>query len=161
MALLSEVSRGRRGGPRRGAGPFSPFVGQHGIDHLVGPLPLHPLVLHQVGLAPHAQALEDAGRRGVPGIDLSEDPVDPEFTEGQIDDRTRRFGRQSLTLRRGMEDVADLGLPMALLRGFALLARTAGLLGQLAEEQRHPIGMDIYLAVDRNADYSPPVPPEQ
>jgi citrate synthase len=52
--------------------------------------------------------------------------------------------------------LADLGLPPALLRGFALLARTAGLLGQLAEEQRRPIGMDIYLAVDRNTDYQPP-----
>jgi citrate synthase len=57
--------------------------------------------------------------------------------------------------------LADLGLPVSLLRGFALLARTAGLLGQLAEEQRRPIGMDIYLAVDRNADYQPPQPPEQ
>jgi citrate synthase len=52
--------------------------------------------------------------------------------------------------------LADLGLPVSLLRGFALLARTAGLLGQLAEEQRRPVGMDIYLAVDRNADYQPP-----
>jgi citrate synthase len=57
--------------------------------------------------------------------------------------------------------LADLGLPVGLLRGFALLARTAGLLGQLAEEQRHPIGMDIYLAVDRNADYLPPDPPHR
>jgi citrate synthase len=55
--------------------------------------------------------------------------------------------------------LADLGLPVGLLRGFALLARTAGLLGQLAEEQRRPIGMDVYLAVDRNADYRPPDPP--
>ena len=31
--------------------------------------------------------------------------------------------------------LADLGLPVELLRGFALLARTAGLLGHLAEEQ--------------------------
>jgi citrate synthase len=52
--------------------------------------------------------------------------------------------------------LADLGLPPDLLRGFALLARTAGLLGQLAEEQRRPIGMDVYLTVDRNADYQPP-----
>jgi citrate synthase len=56
--------------------------------------------------------------------------------------------------------LADLGLPIGLLRGFALLARTAGLLGQLAEEQRRPIGMDVYLAVDRNADYVPPDPPD-
>ena len=52
--------------------------------------------------------------------------------------------------------LADLGLPPELLRGFALLARTAGLLGHLAEEQRHPLGMDMYLTVDRNADYQPP-----
>ena len=34
--------------------------------------------------------------------------------------------------------LADLGLPVELLRGFALLARAAGLLGQLAEETRRP-----------------------
>ncbi|HEY4568645.1 MAG TPA: citryl-CoA lyase [Kribbella sp.] len=52
--------------------------------------------------------------------------------------------------------LADLGLPVELLRGFALLARAAGLLGQLAEERRRPIGMDAYLAVDRNAVYVDP-----
>jgi citrate synthase len=49
--------------------------------------------------------------------------------------------------------LADLGLPVDLLRGFALLARAAGLLGHLAEERRNPIGMDIYQTVDRNAVY--------
>jgi len=52
--------------------------------------------------------------------------------------------------------LADLGLPVELLRGFALLARAAGLLGQLAEERRRPVGMDVYLAVDRGAYYVPP-----
>jgi citrate synthase len=52
--------------------------------------------------------------------------------------------------------LADLGLPVELLRGFALLARTAGLLGQLAEEQRRPIGTDVYMTVDRNAVYVDP-----
>ena len=52
--------------------------------------------------------------------------------------------------------LADLGLPVELLRGFALLARAAGLLGQIAEERRRPIGMDAYLAVDRNAVYLEP-----
>jgi citrate synthase len=52
--------------------------------------------------------------------------------------------------------LADLGLPADLLRGFALLARTAGLIGHLAEEQRRPVGMDIYLTVEHNADYQPP-----
>ena len=50
--------------------------------------------------------------------------------------------------------LADLGLPVDLLRGFALLARAAGLLGHLAEERRNPLGMDIYLTVDRNAVYT-------
>jgi citrate synthase len=49
--------------------------------------------------------------------------------------------------------LADLGLPIDLLRGFALLARAAGLLGHLAEERRNPIGMDVYMTVDRNAVY--------
>ena len=56
--------------------------------------------------------------------------------------------------------LADLGLPIDLLRGFALLARTAGLLGQLAEERRRPIGMDVYRAVDGNATYVDPGEPE-
>jgi citrate synthase len=54
--------------------------------------------------------------------------------------------------------LADLGLPADLLRGFALLARTAGLLGQLAEEQRRPVGMDLYLTVERNTATLPPTP---
>ncbi|SCK13045.1 citryl-CoA lyase [Streptomyces sp. WMMB 322] len=52
--------------------------------------------------------------------------------------------------------LADLGLPVGLLRGFALLARTAGLLGQLAEETRRPVAGDIYMSVDRNAVSVPP-----
>src|SRR5262252_5547236 len=52
--------------------------------------------------------------------------------------------------------LADLGLPPELLRGFALLARTAGLLGHLAEERRRPIAMDIYQTVEHDAVYLPP-----
>ncbi len=52
--------------------------------------------------------------------------------------------------------LADAGLPPELLRGVALLARTAGLLGHLAEEMRSPVAMDVYDAVDRNARYVPP-----
>ena len=55
--------------------------------------------------------------------------------------------------------LADLGLPVELLRGFALLARAAGLLGQIAEERRRPIGMDAYLTIDRNAVYVNPDEP--
>ena len=52
--------------------------------------------------------------------------------------------------------LADAGIDVALLRGVALLARCAGLLGHLAEEMRRPVGNDIYMTVDRNARYLPP-----
>jgi citrate synthase len=54
--------------------------------------------------------------------------------------------------------LADLGLPLELLRGFALLARTAGLIGQLAEELRHPVARDVFLSVDLNNRSVPPDP---
>jgi citrate synthase len=47
--------------------------------------------------------------------------------------------------------LADLGFPAPLLRGFALLARTAGLLGHLAEELQSPMGMRLYREVDERA----------
>ena len=52
--------------------------------------------------------------------------------------------------------LADLDLPLSVMREFALLARCAGLLGHLAEEQTDPIGIDVYMNVDRNIDYRPP-----
>ncbi|MGH3373851.1 MAG: citryl-CoA lyase, partial [Actinoallomurus sp.] len=52
--------------------------------------------------------------------------------------------------------LADLGLPLELLRGTVLLARCAGLLGHIAEEIRRPVANSIYMAVDRNAEYVPP-----
>ena len=54
--------------------------------------------------------------------------------------------------------LADLDLPLEVLRGVALLARCAGLLGQMAEEIRRPIANSIYMTVDRNAEYIPPPP---
>ena len=53
--------------------------------------------------------------------------------------------------------LADFGIPPHLTRGVSLVARSAGLLGHIAEELRSPIGQQVYDAVDRNAEYSPPV----
>jgi citrate synthase len=52
--------------------------------------------------------------------------------------------------------LADLGFPPDLLRGFALLARTAGLLGHLAEEMRTPVGQSIYRETDESVRYISP-----
>jgi citrate synthase len=51
--------------------------------------------------------------------------------------------------------LADLGFPPALMRGFALVARTAGIVGHLAEEMAQPLGMPLYQEVDRRAVYEP------
>jgi citrate synthase len=52
--------------------------------------------------------------------------------------------------------LADLGIPVELLRGTVLLARCAGLLGHIAEEIRRPVANSIYMTVDRNAEYVDP-----
>jgi citrate synthase len=46
---------------------------------------------------------------------------------------------------------ADLGFPPDIVRGFALLARTAGLVGHLAEEMADPIGLRLWLDVEHRA----------
>lgn len=46
---------------------------------------------------------------------------------------------------------ADLGFPPTIVRGFALLARTAGLVGHLAEEMEQPIGRKLWLDVEQRA----------
>ena len=42
------------------------------------------------------------------------------------------------------------------MRGFALLARCAGILGHLAEEMTDPVAQEMYMNIDRNTDYQPP-----
>jgi len=51
--------------------------------------------------------------------------------------------------------LSDLGFAPEILRGFALLARAAGLLGHIAEEMRTPVGQQIYDDVDAHVDYRP------
>ncbi|MEW6477400.1 MAG: citryl-CoA lyase [Actinomycetota bacterium] len=49
---------------------------------------------------------------------------------------------------------ADLGFPPEIVRGFALLARTAGLVGHLAEEMTDPIGRRLWLDVEHRVNYT-------
>ncbi len=120
-----------------------------------------------------------AGRR-IPGlghpVHKVEDPRTPRLYA--IADEAGRLGPHLVLLRHvaaahqevtgkalpvngagvGGAALADLGFPASLVRGFALLARTAGLIGQLAEELRHPVGNDIFLSVDLNNRSVPPDP---
>jgi citrate synthase len=47
--------------------------------------------------------------------------------------------------------LADMGFPPSLARGFALLARTAGLVAHLAEEAENPIGLRLWREVEDRA----------
>ncbi|HZA82645.1 MAG TPA: citryl-CoA lyase [Actinomycetes bacterium] len=49
--------------------------------------------------------------------------------------------------------LADLGFPPRLVRGFAILARAAGLVGHLAEEMADPMAMTLYRDVEERAVY--------
>lgn len=51
--------------------------------------------------------------------------------------------------------LADLDIPQQMLRGVVLLARCAGLLGQLAEEMRTPVAPNIFNHVERSARFLP------
>lgn len=55
--------------------------------------------------------------------------------------------------------LADLGFPPFLARGFALLARTAGLIAHLGEEAAQPIGMRLWKELDERASTLPSGPP--
>ncbi|HEY3904425.1 MAG TPA: citryl-CoA lyase [Streptosporangiaceae bacterium] len=123
----------------RAAGRFVPGLG-HPVHKVTDPrTPVLIAIAEEEGLrGPHLRLFEAIGR------------VHPEV-----------LGRRLPLNGAGTcgAALADLGLPPELLRGFALLARTAGLLGHIAEEQRRPIGMDIYNTVEHNAIYDPPDPP--
>ena len=51
--------------------------------------------------------------------------------------------------------LADLGFAPAIVRGFALLARTAGLVAHLAEEMAQPMGMPLFREIDERVTYDP------
>jgi len=78
----------------------------------------------------------------------------------ETDDHPTTLGRRRFLASIGAgvagAALADLGFPVELLRGAALLARTAGLLGHLAEETRSPLGMPLYREIDERAVYEPP-----
>jgi len=51
--------------------------------------------------------------------------------------------------------LADCGVPTEIMRGFALIARCAGLVGHLLEEHHHPAMQAMWDAADRAVPYDP------
>ena len=49
---------------------------------------------------------------------------------------------------------AELGIPVRVMRGFAIISRAAGLVAHLAEEQREPTGRYIWDLVDHDIPYA-------
>ena len=49
----------------------------------------------------------------------------------------------------------DLGFPTTMIKAIPILARTAGLLGHLAEEQRRPIGFLLAHHAEEAVAYDP------
>jgi citrate synthase len=52
--------------------------------------------------------------------------------------------------------LADVGMPAEIMRGFALIARCAGLVGHLHEEQQQPAMEKIWEAAERAVPYQDP-----
>jgi citrate synthase len=54
--------------------------------------------------------------------------------------------------------LSDLGYPWQIMRGFSLIARSAGLVGHLLEEQSEPLGRQIWDLVERAVPYEGTLP---
>jgi citrate synthase len=123
---------------RRGAGELIPGLGHHVHKHGDPRTPrLFQIAAEEALVGPHLSLLAAIGRVHAPIVGRAL-PVNGAGACGAA--------------------LADLGMPLELLRGFAVLARTAGLVGQLAEELRNPVANEIFLSVDRNNRPIPPLP---
>lgn len=54
--------------------------------------------------------------------------------------------------------LSDLGYPWQIMRGFSLIARSAGLVGHILEEQSEPLGREIWDLVERAVPYTGTLP---
>jgi citrate synthase len=121
---------------RKAAGGFVPGLGHHLHKNGDPRTPVLIEIAREAGqYGPHLALFEAVGRvaPGILGKDL---PLNGAGACGAA--------------------LADIGIPLELLRGVVLLARCAGLLGHLAEEIRTPIADTVFHTVESNAVYTPP-----
>jgi citrate synthase len=105
-------------------------------------------------LDPRAERiLELADTRGVSGVHVG-------LARDFRDAAAEVWGRP-LTLNVSMPIAAvmlDLGFPASAVKAVPILARTAGLLAHLAEEQENPIGFAMAKQAEQSVEYRPPAP---
>jgi citrate synthase len=74
----------------------------------------------------------------------------------QLRDAVAETWGKPLTMNVSMPIAAvmlDLGFPSSAVKAVPILARTAGLLAHLAEEQEHPLGFQLAKAAEEAVDY--------
>ena len=105
-------------------------------------------------LDPRAERiLELADARGVSGPHV--------LLARELRDAVAKAWGKPLTMNVSMPIAAvllDLGFPVTAAKAIPLLARTAGLLGHLVEEQRAPVGFLMAAAADHAVTYEAPQP---
>jgi citrate synthase len=103
-------------------------------------------------LDPRAERiLELADERGVSGENIQ--------LAGQLREAVAEVWGTPLTMNVAMPIAAvmlDLGFPSAAVKAVPILARTAGLLAHLAEEQEHPLGFLMAGKAEEAIEYQPP-----
>jgi citrate synthase len=144
-ARLLEAARERGGDPQEAANALAQDVREFG-----GKLPGFGHPVHKP-LDPRAERiLELARERGVAGPHV-------ELAECFRSAAAQAWGRP-LTLNVSLPIAAvmlDLGFPASAVKAIPILARTAGLLAHLAEEQQQPIGFLMAARAEEAIEYEP------
>src|SRR5215468_811477 len=93
---------------RHGSRDRLPLPGQDREVELGAPLPPEPLVLHQAGLQPHAEAADQPDRGLVALVDPGDDAVQAEALEAEAEQGVQGLGGVAPAAQVRVEDAADL-----------------------------------------------------
>ena len=147
-ALLAEAKR------RVDAGTAPPEAARQvaqGVHDAGGKLPGFGHPVHRP-LDPRAErVLELAQERGAGGLHVE--------LARELRTAAERVWERRLTMNVSMPIAAvmlDLGFPATVVKAIPILARTAGLLAHLAEEQALPVGFVMASAAEHAVEYVPP-----
>src|SRR6185312_1966 len=113
--LAAQILNGRDSASfQRWAGMLfsAPVGGENGVDVFLLPFALEQAVLAEMRFAAHAETLHQAERGRVARIATGIDAVEIHAAETQADDGPHRLCGVAMALMIGVEDIADLALPV-------------------------------------------------